>query len=40
MGGTGVVLTTTEATSGRAEMPFRVGAPNVVVIVLDDTGCA
>ncbi|MCC5954142.1 MAG: arylsulfatase [Acidimicrobiia bacterium] len=33
-------LTTADATSERPEPPFRAGAPNVVVIVLDDTGFA
>jgi arylsulfatase A-like enzyme len=35
-----VALTTTGSTSARASSPFRVGAPNVVVVVLDDTGFA
>jgi arylsulfatase len=33
-------LTTAEATSARATRPFRAGAPNVVVVVLDDVGFA
>jgi len=33
-------LTTSDSTSDRASTPFRPGAPNVVVIVLDDTGFA
>ena len=33
-------LTTSESTSDRASKPFRPDAPNVVVIVLDDTGFA
>lgn len=33
-------LTAAEATSARATPPFRAGAPNVVVVVLDDTGFA
>lgn len=35
-----VALTATGSTSARATPPFRAGAPNVVVIVLDDTGFA
>jgi arylsulfatase A-like enzyme len=35
-----VGLTTAGSTSARAEAPFRAGAPNVVVVVLDDTGFA
>jgi len=35
-----VGLTTAESTSAQAEPPFRAGAPNVVVVVLDDTGFA
>jgi arylsulfatase A-like enzyme len=37
---TQIGLTTAESTSERASRPFRAGAPNVVVIVLDDTGFA
>jgi len=33
-------LTTGESTSPRPAKPFRAGAPNVVVVVLDDTGFA
>ena len=33
-------LTTAEFTSDRPPPPFREGAPNVVVVVLDDTGFA
>jgi len=33
-------LTTAESTSARATPPFRAGTPNVVVVVLDDTGFA
>jgi arylsulfatase A-like enzyme len=33
-------LTAAEATSERASLPYGVGAPNVVVVVLDDTGFA
>ncbi|MEX0768178.1 MAG: arylsulfatase [Microthrixaceae bacterium] len=33
-------LTTSDSTSDRASKPFRPGAPNVLVIVLDDTGFA
>ncbi len=35
-----VALTTTGSTSARAASPFRAGAPNIVVVVLDDTGFA
>lgn len=35
-----VALTTAESTSAAAASPFRAGAPNVVVVVLDDTGFA
>jgi arylsulfatase len=35
-----VALTAAGSTSARAAPPFRAGAPNVVVIVLDDTGFA
>ncbi len=35
-----VALTTAGSTSARVPRPFRVGAPNVVVVVLDDTGFA
>ena len=35
-----VGYTTAESTSRRAARPYRSGAPNVVVIVLDDTGFA
>ncbi len=34
------MLTAADATSPRAQPPYRAGAPNVVVIVLDDTGFA
>lgn len=33
-------LTTSDSVSGRHETPFRPNAPNVVVVVLDDTGFA
>jgi arylsulfatase A-like enzyme len=39
-GSAAVALTTSEATSAPATRPFRAGAPNVVVVVLDDTGFA
>lgn len=35
-----IALTAVESTSPPAARPFRAGAPNVVVIVLDDTGFA
>lgn len=35
-----VALTATGSSSAHAEPPFRSGAPNVVVVVLDDTGFA
>jgi arylsulfatase A-like enzyme len=35
-----VALTASGSTSSPAEPPFRAGAPNVVVVVLDDTGFA
>jgi len=35
-----VALTAVGSSSALAELPFRVGAPNVVVVVLDDTGFA
>jgi arylsulfatase A-like enzyme len=38
--GASMPLTTAEARSTPAAPPFRAGAPNVVVIVLDDTGFA
>jgi len=31
-------LTTSDSTSDRASKPFRTGAPNILVVVLDDTG--
>lgn len=37
---TSTPLTAADATSQRAAKPFRAGSPNVVVIVLDDTGFA
>ena len=39
-GGSTVGLTTGQSTSSPVDPPFRAGAPNVVVIVLDDTGFA
>ena len=39
-GATRAALTTAESTSARPTPPFRAGAPNVVVVVLDDTGFA
>ncbi len=35
-----IALTTSESTSAQAVAPFPAGAPNVVVVVLDDTGFA
>jgi arylsulfatase A-like enzyme len=35
-----VALTTAESRSARASSPFRVGAPNVLIVVLDDVGFA
>lgn len=35
-----IALNTAESTSPRATPPFRAGAPNIVVVVLDDTGFA
>ena len=37
---TRVGLTTAASTSERATTPYRPGAPNVVVVVLDDIGFA
>ena len=39
-GGTAIALTATGSTSRRADTPYRAGAPNVVVVVLDDVGFA
>jgi arylsulfatase A-like enzyme len=39
-GGTTVRLTAADSTSSRADRPYRSGAPNVVVVVLDDVGFA
>ena len=33
-------LAAAESTSERAPLPYRTGEPNVVVVVLDDTGFA
>ncbi len=38
--GTAIALTATGSTSRRADTPYRAGAPNVVVVVLDDVGFA
>lgn len=39
-GGTTVRLSAADSTSERADRPYRSGAPNVVVVVLDDVGFA